>query len=83
LFDADDARFGAYFSKHTLGCRLKLDIKPVIIQAEGESREQVQFAFNFHLDLPQEEVVATLLGHLRNWDAASAEATRIVTQAIG
>ncbi|MHC4400542.1 MAG: hypothetical protein ACYTG0_12775 [Planctomycetota bacterium] len=83
LFDADDARFGAYFSRDALGCRLKLDVKPISRQREDGRRELVQFAFNFHLDVPRDEnqVIAAIERHLGIWDEARAEATRIVEEA--
>jgi len=82
FFDPDDARFGAYFSKDTLGCRLKLDIKPITRQVAKETKESVQFAFNFHLDLPQEgnRIVAAIERQLGIWDAARNEAAQIVEQ---
>ena len=82
LFDAEDARFGAYFSRDILGCRLRLDVRPFTPQTGDERREFVQFAFNFHLDLPQEadEIMKGIERQLEIWDEASAEATRIVEE---
>ncbi len=84
LFDTEDARFGAYFSKDTLGSRLKLDVKPIIRQVEDERREVVQFAFNFHVDLPREgnDLIPAIERHLQIWDEAGAEAARIVEETI-
>ncbi len=84
LFDTEDARFGAYFSKDVLGCRLKLDVKPIIHQTEDEPRELVQFAFNFHLDLPKEgnNIIPRIEQHLQIWDEAGAEAARIVNETM-
>jgi len=85
VFDAEDARFGAYFSRDLFGCRLKLDVKPIIRQTGDERREVVQFAFNFHLDVPQEtdEIVAAIERQLGIWDDARDEAARIVQEATG
>lgn len=84
LFGSDDARFGAYFSKDVLDCRLKLDVKPIRRQTGEESKEFVQFAFNFHLDLPQEgnQTVEAIERQLGIWDEARNEATKIVKQTI-
>ena len=84
LFDVADARFGAYFSKDILGCRLKLDVKPITRETKDEPRELVQFAFNFHLDLPQEanETIVAIEGDLRIWDDARMETARIVEQTM-
>ena len=76
-FGAPDARFGSYLSMNILGCRLKLDIKP-IVQERGDC---LQFAFNFHLDVPREPdpaVVTAIEEHLRRWDDAKREADRIL-----
>jgi hypothetical protein len=82
LFDTEDARFGAYFSKATFGCRLKLDIKPIMLQGKEERSEVVQFAFNFHLDLPPDgdEAVAAIERHLEIWDQARSESANITHQ---
>jgi hypothetical protein len=84
LFDTDDARFGAYFSRDTLGCRLKLDIKPVTIHTPEESREVVQFAFNYHLDLPREgnTTIDIIERQLRAWDEARGHAKKVVDEAV-
>ena len=84
LFDTEDARYGAYFSKDILGCRLKLDVRPVIHQAEDEQHELLQFAFNFHLDLPQEgsDIIPAIERQLQIWDAARSEAARIVEETV-
>jgi hypothetical protein len=85
VFDVEDARFGAYFSRDLFGCRLKLDVKPITRQRGDERRELVQFAFNFHLDVPQEtdEAVAAIERQLGIWDDARDEAARIVQEATG
>lgn len=84
-FESQDARFGGYFSKDILGCRLKLDIKPILLPSaeEEEKIEVLQFAFNFHLDVPQEgdDAVRCIHRQLEHWDEARTEATRIVEEA--
>lgn len=79
-FDTEDARFGAYFSKDILGCRLKLDVKPITHQSEEETKEYLLFTFNFHLDIPEqeEEPVEIIARHLQRWGRAKEEATRIL-----
>jgi len=71
-FDVEDSRFGGYMSKPALGGRLKLDIKPLTINLpNGESTERLQFAFNFHLDIPQtNKAVDVLVSQLANWNRA-------------
>jgi hypothetical protein len=83
-FDADDARFGAYMSKNTLGSRLKLDIKPVnVSRSDGESVESLQFAFNFHRDLKEESKVDSIKDLLSKWDSAKDMSLNIVNKAMG
>ena len=84
-FNSEDARFGAYFSMDALGCRMKLDVKPVREQSEDQAREFIQFAFNFHLDLPREGsgVVAAIEQHFRTWDQARAKTSEIIERATG
>jgi len=83
-FQSQDSRFGGYFSKDTLGCCLKLDVKPIMLPPEDEEgrREVLQFAFNFHLDVPQEgdDPVTCIRRQLDHWDEARNEATRIVEE---
>ncbi len=77
-FDTDDANFGAYMSKDILGCRLKLDIKPVRMLIKDDNRSLLQCAFNFHLDLPDEEKHSIILDFLPNWTKAKAISQDIV-----
>jgi hypothetical protein len=77
-FAVPGSQFGAYLSKDFHGFRLKLDIKPLILQRPGEEPEtRVQFAFNFHLDL-RENAAAEIVAHLEMWNEARREAERIV-----
>lgn len=82
-FDVENSRFGSYMSKPALGGRLKLDIKPLTLRMpNGESTERLQFAFNFHLDVPQANAgVEAIVGHLANWNIAF-EMTREIMQAL-
>ena len=78
-FPDQDARFGAYMSKDALGGRLKLDVKPIIVNREGEEVERIQFAFNFHRDVANEEdPVARIEEMLHHWNEARDESSRIV-----
>lgn len=64
-FYTDDARFGMYLSKDFLGMRMNLDIRPVLSH-EGQTRENLRLAFNFHVDI-KEEAVKTISNVLKNW----------------
>jgi hypothetical protein len=80
FFQSSDARFGVYFSKDFLDCRLKLDVKPIVVPDGSGTMEVVQFAFNFHLDVPPDgsEPQSAIKRHLQNWDDAAVEAKGIV-----
>jgi hypothetical protein len=69
-FDSEDARFGGYLSKNALGCRMKLDVKPVIAQLPDDKKlELMQFVFNFHLDVSEQRTaVALIQGLLDKWN---------------
>jgi len=78
-FAAEDARFGAYMSKDALGGRLKLDVKPLTVQQEGQDEERIQFAFNLHRDVGHlEDPVASIEETLHRWSEARDESARIV-----
>jgi hypothetical protein len=81
-FDTPDAQFGSYLSKSVLGCRLKLDIKPVTVtqvdSTADRARPVVHLAFNYHLDvLGHDDPVARIRQLLGQWDEAKQEAERI------
>jgi hypothetical protein len=80
-FEAEDARFGSYFSKGYEGMRLRVSILPVILTGGGQRREALRFQFNFHRDVntanPQEaarEAAETLSA----WQTYRGEAVRLV-----
>jgi hypothetical protein len=71
------AHFGTYLSKDSNGFRLKLDVKPVLVQLEGRTEDRLQFAFNFHRDFA-ENPAAQLDQCLLLWDAANRETEAII-----
>jgi hypothetical protein len=76
-FESEDAHFGGFLSKHVLGFRLNLDVKPIQVQ-EGERQEgRVQFAFNFHLDLG-DNAAQRIEEYLLLWNEVRQEAGRII-----
>lgn len=81
-FNSEDARFGAYFSKNILGCRLRLDIKPVIQKGKTGEEERLQFSFNYHRDLSSDKKVNEILDLLDNWNEAEALVTKTVNSVI-
>lgn len=81
-FNTEDARFGSYMSKDVIGCRLKLDIKPVIINLQGITTERLQFAFNFHLQLTEDNKVDDILYLLSKWNEAREISSTMVKSAI-
>lgn len=83
-FDADDARFGGYFSKNILGGRLKLDVKPITVRTKDAELELMQFAFNLHLDIGRtKNAVDDIRSLLMRWDEAREETDRIMQEVHG
>jgi len=84
-FADQNAHFGAYMSKGALGGRLKLDVKPITVNREGENEEveRIQFAFNFHRDVADEEDPVDCIEYmLHQWNEARDESSRIVHVAV-
>ena len=81
--DAENAMFGAYVSRDVLGCRLRLDVKPVDVSSDSQTVRRLHFAFNFQLDVPQENAVAAIEQHLCQWREAKDEASRVITLVEG
>jgi len=50
-FDKADACFGAYYSMNTLGCRLRLDMKPASDKSKDQNTDFILCSFNYHSDL--------------------------------
>lgn len=83
-YDVEDAKFGAYFSRNVLGCRLKLDIKPVTLETNRGEIEVLQCAFNFHRGLdPNDDVVEAIVDSLAQWNEARAQSEREINILIG
>ncbi len=85
LFDVNDARFGCYLSRDSLGFRLKLNVQPVMIaMPDGQQSHLIQFAFNYNFDLAgRENSVAEIQQALNRWNEAREESSQIVNTAIG
>lgn len=76
-FNSDNARFGAYLSQDFGPFRLKLDIKPVIVEVDDKNEDRVQFAFNFHKEIDGgADQVRELLAR---WNEVRSEAHRIIS----
>ena len=86
LFDAfntSDARFGGYLSKDALGCRLKLDVKPITVTLKEDNKDEnrIQFAFNFHADIGKDESASKQISAvLTKWGEANALAENLMKQ---
>lgn len=78
-FKAKDSKFGTYLSKDFKGSRLKLDIKPTKelsqIPIEGE---RLTFAFNFHIDLTNQNPYAKIVQYLKHWEKYHNESYKII-----
>lgn len=85
FFDVENARFGGYLSKDSLGCRLNLDIKPILADAPkiGEPT-LLEFAFNYHVDVAgHDDPVAEIEHVFMRWNEAREESCRVVQDATG
>lgn len=83
-FSDPNARFGTYLSKDFGPFRMKVDIKPVNVETmDGDKEDRIQFGFNFHAALPQDQDAAkAALDRLSHWNAVRDEAT-LTIQAAG
>ncbi|MDO8547557.1 MAG: hypothetical protein Q7R68_09395 [Nitrospirales bacterium] len=66
-FEETNCHFGCYLSKDFEIGRLKLDIKPVTLLDQSQA---LQLAFNFHLDLKEEDKAKQIVRFLGKWNAA-------------
>jgi len=80
FFDVDDARFGSYMSRDILGCRLKLDIKPVTVPCPEGTSNRLLFGFNFHLQLTEDDKAESILKLFQKWDEAKETAVSLMKQ---
>jgi hypothetical protein len=90
FFDDGQPLFGGYFSRDALGCRIKLDVKPVDVKGsrveDGKTIEEewrsLQFAFNFHDDLSNEQnSVQRIAEMFHRWNDAKTMALAILNRA--
>lgn len=81
-FNEPNAKFGAYLSKNFGSFRMKLDVKPILLEVESLKEERVHFGFNFHADLPRgagaADAVIERLGH---WNEVRDEAVETMRAA--
>jgi hypothetical protein len=75
---AEDALFGGYFSKDTLGCRLRLDVKPLEVVSDGRATGRLLFSFNYQLDTPQDAPVPAIERQLQRWQQAKTASASLI-----
>ena len=68
--EEDDVRFGAYFSKNLIGTRFRLDAKPITLTMQNQKKDMIQFAYNFNINLNQDDDYKTVMGLIDKWDEA-------------
>lgn len=79
-FDFDDARFGTYASKDSLGFRLKLTVAPSYEPTvAGNVRDVIAMRFNYHLGFGEAaaDSVSLIRQQLSRWNEARSEAEGI------
>lgn len=82
-FSDGNPRFGSYLSKDHRNCRLKLDIKPIRLEAKEGPVELMQFSFNFNLDLNKgEKDLAPIMAVLKNWNTFRLDSEEIVKTSV-
>jgi hypothetical protein len=81
FFNADNSRFGVYASTNFKDSRLKLDIKPSIIQdiLKTTIQDVILFAFNFHFDFKDDIENIKLISYLNDYNSYIEESKRIIS----
>lgn len=86
FFNTPDSMFGSYMSKDFMKGRLKLEIKPQIVnrvniktQETIEQSQVINFAFNFHYQVPQNEKNSSILEFLNDYNYFFTESEKIMT----
>lgn len=81
FFDSDDSMYGIYASKNVKDARLKLDVKPNILQDNVNNKkiDSIGFAFNFHFDILENNGNEVVLEKLNNYSFYKAESYRMVS----
>ena len=85
--DAEEHRFGSYFSFPVNGMRARVDCRPVRIKSEipvvleqfKADQEVMAINVNFQYDVPAETGIERMLEKLSNWNDLSAISDRIAT----
>lgn len=68
-FNKEDTRYGAYYSQNVdQQTRLKLDIKPSMVKENGQNIDFMMYNFNFHCDVPEQQMDETLLNQVNKWE---------------
>lgn len=79
FFKNEDTRYGAYFSQDVdTQTRLKLDIKPTLVKENGQDVDLMMYNFNFHCDVPEEQMEDTLINQVNKWKRFNRLAKDIV-----
>ena len=81
-FDTPDCRFGGYYSKSVLDCRMILDCKPTIDLRDDPKVEAIHLNFNFHKDVFLASAIEMISAHLANWSKAYEMSHKMATEAF-
>lgn len=82
FFNTDDSMFGAYASTQFKDARLKLDVKPNIINntLTKSTQNVLNFAFNFHFDSKNKSNSGDeILGYLKEYEVYRSESEKIMS----
>lgn len=78
--DSEDSMYGVYASKNVLNARLKLDIKPNILQDNTLNKlDTIGFAFNFHFDISEKNANSEVLEKIKDYNYYKEESSRMIS----
>ena len=77
---APNTKFGYYVSAEVLGFRLKLEVKPVDVTSPTGKSSQIQFAFNYHRDLTQDDKAREIIALLPKWQECYVYANALIQE---
>lgn len=82
-FQEDDCKFGSYLSKNFLEFRLKLNVIPVnAMRNNGQTVQKLQYAFNFHVDIPQKDGAMKLIESITKFNECKAYSAKIMDKSL-
>ena len=83
FFNSETSSFGFYCSKDFKNTRLKLDVKPILINNIDINKKSVQFEFNFHRDYDiNDDSLSELNNLIKNYNTYKLESEKIIKKIL-